>query len=259
MNFSYSKINTFLQCPVKFKYKYIDKISTPFKYNKDIVIGNLVHEILEFQIEKIPFDKLENFCNKIFFEKKNIYNIPCEEELILLKEVQAHIFSYYNFQKNIDNKLLEVEKEFTVSFENCLFTGRIDKIEQYRNEILICDYKTGNTPILNKKELKYNLQFTIYYLALKDIYNIKWFYFHYIKNSICYFTERNKSYIDFLKYLLYFICYYIQNNEYNYIINRYCNFCEYRVKCINDRKEEKISSATDSFFIKLKNIYDKIK
>ena len=45
MTLSKSKINTFIECPRKFKYRYIDEITE--EANKYMLLGTEVHEIAE--------------------------------------------------------------------------------------------------------------------------------------------------------------------------------------------------------------------
>ena len=50
--YSYSQINTFLNCPKKYKLIYIDKISIK-KESIEAFIGKVVHEVLEWIYKEI--------------------------------------------------------------------------------------------------------------------------------------------------------------------------------------------------------------
>ena len=64
MTLSKSKINTFIECPRKFKYRYIDEITE--EANKYMLLGTEVHEIAEeIAIELMEGNEIEDvFLNK---------------------------------------------------------------------------------------------------------------------------------------------------------------------------------------------------
>lgn len=45
--YSISKLGTYTQCPLKFKFKYIDKIRVPFTMNVALYKGSYIHKIIE--------------------------------------------------------------------------------------------------------------------------------------------------------------------------------------------------------------------
>ncbi|MEK7646921.1 MAG: PD-(D/E)XK nuclease family protein [Patescibacteria group bacterium] len=63
MRTSYSALDTYKTCPLKYKYQNIDKIKAP--KNKEAVFGTVVHEALKFMFEKTPLyptlDEVVNF------------------------------------------------------------------------------------------------------------------------------------------------------------------------------------------------------
>ena len=64
--YSVSQIQVYQQCPLKYRYRYIDKIPTPeFVETTDTLLWTLVHE------------SLQNLYNKI-----NIFKTPTKEEFI---------------------------------------------------------------------------------------------------------------------------------------------------------------------------------
>ena len=64
--YSVSQIQVYVQCPLKYRYRYIDKIPTPeFIETTDTLLWTLVHE------------SLQNLYNNI-----NIFKIPTKEKFI---------------------------------------------------------------------------------------------------------------------------------------------------------------------------------
>ena len=57
MRLSKSKINTYLKCPLEFKFQYVDEIEA--KPNKYMILGSDVHSVAETFADKFG-DELEN-------------------------------------------------------------------------------------------------------------------------------------------------------------------------------------------------------
>ena len=51
--YSYSKLNTFKQCPLKFKFRYIDKIIPKIERTIEAHLGSVVHETLEWIYKQV--------------------------------------------------------------------------------------------------------------------------------------------------------------------------------------------------------------
>ena len=56
--YSHSRISDFEQCPLKFKYNYIDKIETEIENTIEAFMGGLVHNALEKLYVDLKFTKL---------------------------------------------------------------------------------------------------------------------------------------------------------------------------------------------------------
>ena len=110
MKLSKSKVNTYLKCPLEFKFQYIDEIEVP--QNKYMALGSDVHLIAEKFSEKFGdelddvnienellriaheedigydvakhIDNLGSFFREVFVE--NDYKLFCQEEYLLDEE-----------------------------------------------------------------------------------------------------------------------------------------------------------------------------
>jgi RecB family exonuclease len=199
--FSYSKISLYEQCPFRYKLVYKDKhyihddsIATDF--------GTLIHYIEELMAKKIVTEmkldendyaelikltyeiNLETPSEKVYGanilrEKyKNDWFVPDKTgrtyEDKLIEYLTKGIYRLRNFLiANPDYEIFGIEQEFSLSYNNYLFQGFIDRI--YRNvvtgELLIEDIKTWKEPA-KKEDLTTPLQFVIYSLACQQLYNI---------------------------------------------------------------------------------------
>ena len=116
MKLSKSKINSYLKCPLEFKFQYIDEIETP--PNKYMALGSDVHLIAETFTDKFQ-DELENV---------NIKN----ELLKIANDLEIG----YDLSNHIDNLSLFFKDVF------------ID------NDYKVIDYKTGNSNSFSKYRLE---------------------------------------------------------------------------------------------------------
>ena len=151
MTLSKSKINTFIECPRKFKYRYIDEITE--EANKYMILGTEVHEIAE----EIAMDLIEgNDIDDVFS------NLDYDEKL------EDHIRGLEKFFKDIysnDYEIFSVE-EFIVDDKSNM-NGIVDVVIRNReNELIIFDYKTGSPRDIGK----YKLELCVYKILLESKY-----------------------------------------------------------------------------------------
>ena len=159
MKLSKSKINTYLKCPLEFKYQYIDEIeAAPNKY---MVLGSDVHAIAErfsdeFGDELDDVD-IENELLRIAHELDITYDNVCE-----------HIDNLASFFKEvfIDSNYKLFSQEEYLHDETHRFSGICDIIlEDENGELVVIDYKTGNSSSFSK----YRLELCYYKLLVENV------------------------------------------------------------------------------------------
>ncbi|MCM8819891.1 MAG: PD-(D/E)XK nuclease family protein [Candidatus Omnitrophica bacterium] len=166
--YSASRLNTYLECPLLFYFKYILGLEEPQSLLDEPeaqTIGTFMHQFLEvvfkgFIGKKPIIDK--NF--KIFFMKE----LDKHFEQKLKKRMHSDAFLLEGIVKNRLSEFLEQEKKRKVEKIICLeesyedtinFDGQtikfnyiVDRIDQLEDKsILIIDYKTGNIDLAPKK------------------------------------------------------------------------------------------------------------
>ena len=187
IKFSFSRINTFNNCPQKYKIQYLDKIRTDCN-SIEAYMGNRVHDVLEklYQInslnkEYISFDTLYNMYNEswkeewnenIFISKykfnKNNYNqlTVYKTGLICLKNYYKRFNQKGYFKENIYATELKIE----VKIGGYHFIGYIDRLDIDSSGIIdIVDYKTGNKS-KGKLQASKDLQMAIYEIAIINLF-----------------------------------------------------------------------------------------
>jgi len=56
--YSYSRLKCFEQCPLKYKFRYIDKVRTEVKESVELFIGKRVHETLKKLYQDLWYQKM---------------------------------------------------------------------------------------------------------------------------------------------------------------------------------------------------------
>ncbi|MFA6434804.1 MAG: PD-(D/E)XK nuclease family protein [Elusimicrobiales bacterium] len=147
--FSYSKMSLYEECPLKYKFKYVDKIKEEPKYY--FAFGSSIHSALEFlyAVKAPPFPGLDELLEafkkdwglKSYLEKG--YKDPLREE----EDYRKGLEMLKNYYRRHDGKfklpfLLEYSTD--VEVDGLLVRIIADKIEYLGNgEIVLVDYKTG--------------------------------------------------------------------------------------------------------------------
>lgn len=195
--FSYSKLNTFITCPMKYKLKYIDgNYESSEAIHLDL--GNLLHKILEIKhrniINNVPVDY--NFLKKVLEEgiseetEKDkgsfILGITAirdkfgEEQFIEINSKSGLSYddklkTFINYLETDDIgedwKPIAVELPFEFEYEGkAILHGFIDRVdENSKGELRVVDYKSSNK-VFESKDLTTPLQMFIYDLACEHIF-----------------------------------------------------------------------------------------
>jgi len=176
MRISHSAMETFKQCPYKYKLNQIDKIPEP--KSEEAVFGSYLHYILQWFFEnnyrKISLKDLISFFDKHwseikYFDKKSqkektLNNFYYDEGVMIIK----------NFFRKNDHKdvtILGLETPFEISLndnnEVHIVSGIIDRIQKTEERYEIMDYKTGKR-LPSQSKVDQNNQLSIYALAFLD-------------------------------------------------------------------------------------------
>lgn len=147
--FSYSKMSLYEECPLKYKFKYIDKIKEEPKFY--FAFGNSIHNALEFlySVKAPPFPSLEETLEafrkdwnaKSYLEKG--YRTPQKADDDYQKGL-AMLKAYYEHNRAAFKPPFLVEYSTDVEVDGLLVRTISDRIEYLGGgEIAIIDYKTG--------------------------------------------------------------------------------------------------------------------
>lgn len=165
---SYSQIDTYDNCPLQYKYKYILRI--PTMPSHALSFGNSIHDTLRDFHTKIMFGEKISKENLIAIYQKNWQPLGYMDEdhrKARFEKGKELLEKYYD--KNIDLKLKHkaLEKPFNIRIDGIRFYGRIDRIDEINNNsVEIIDYKTGTAK--TQKDVDKDKQVALYAIAAKE-------------------------------------------------------------------------------------------
>ena len=215
-NYSPNMLKTFKSCPLKYKFKYIDRISLPQKasfFEK----GKKVHALANYYLKGDDISKFEPTLNE---NEKIAWNN--------LKSNEFFSYKYVNSEYNLSCKI----GDYWIG-------GRLDAIvKKLKNEsetYYILDYKTGSIP----QKPEYDYQTMVYLLCLSSAPfitpqdEIKFVYIDLKNNQNCVIDFTQEKKLEYEKAIT-TICSNIENIQIpeNIEHQKMCDFCEYKKICM---------------------------
>lgn len=194
--FSYSKMEVFKNCPLQYRYKYIEK-----KYSQDtsiaLELGSLCHYILEQKGKMIVSGKTVDYekLNDILMNGVTETDEKTKEELLGVNQLKRKYFEVWHeadnasgasydekiklFDKVLHDEMEETdwkptyfEKPFEFVWDNkVILKGFIDRIDTKDGQYRTVDYKTSKK-VYEQSKLATSLQFGVYALAILNEFGV---------------------------------------------------------------------------------------
>lgn len=287
MRTSYSALETYKNCPLKYKLQEIDRMRVP--KSVEAIFGTLVHSALKKMFERSPlFPALDEvvafFISGWSVQAKELAQVqPDLNQEVLdayLNEGLSMIKNFYKKNPPWNFNVVELESRFAVPIEDekngeaHILAGIIDRIDKSSDDSLyeIIDYKTSKR-MPSQEDMDKNLQLSIYYLGILKKWphlssdNVK-LSFCFLKHNEKIETKRTKKDLEKTKTEILKIINEIQdlvknNKEFIPTPSALCGWCGYKKPCpmwkhlYGDNKNTNINEcqakeAVDEYFL-LKN------
>lgn len=172
LRLSYSAVSTYQNCPLKYKYHYIEKL--PTKPSPALSFGSSVHEALHWFYDRPtpPAPSAEELVRQLerCWDRKGYKSK--EEETRYFYQAKKALESFHEKFAGNFRIPMALEHKFLIDVGVCRLSGiidRVDRSEDGRFEII--DYKT-NRKIPALKYLKKDLQLPIYHIASKKVWGV---------------------------------------------------------------------------------------
>lgn len=158
-----SKLTTFRECPLAFRFSAIDKLPEP--PSAPALKGTLVHEVLERLFWDVPAGlRTAKRANAIFDEIIPVFQQREDVLLLRLEETDAQAFvrdarrlvqNYFLLEDPNNVNVIGIELMVATPTVNPMLRGIIDRLDIDANEdLIVVDYKTGRAPGKNFEDHK---------------------------------------------------------------------------------------------------------
>ena len=246
--YSHSRLSTFEQCKLKYKFRYIDKIKPEIEKTIEAYLGEIVHETLEWLYTKVLKNQIPTLDNTITFFSEKWQEKYIPEILIVRKELTEKdyfnkgvqfILDYYSRHHPFEDNTLEIEKKIILKLgeeKEHEIIGFIDRLafNKETQEFEIHDYKTSNS-FPSKEKIESDKQLALYSIAIKEFFGedknicLIWHYLNFDK-KIC--SRRTKEQLEQLKKEIILLINQIESEkEFGYNKSPLCDWCEYKGIC----------------------------
>lgn len=237
---SFTQIDTYQLCPLKYKYQYILKI--PTNPAGQASLGTSVHNTLEqFYTEYINNKNIKKERLLELFDESWIpMGFTSKSDENNSKEAgKKMLLNYFKTFHTKTLNILDLEKAFKIkigSGEDIFINGKIDRLDSTsKNGIEIVDYKTGKTQ--EEKKLKNSLQLSIYLLAATDkgLYNKKLsdvsLTFYYLQDNKKITVDQTEETLQKAKENILEAVENIKAENFKPKKGPACNFCQFKIIC----------------------------
>lgn len=171
-----STIKDYLNCPLMFRFKHLDKIPPEFR-NPAALHGSILHKLLYLIHESKWNMEVSHYYREIFdeFEHNQGFesNIPVrwedrDKELAAFEQNAIEILDGYRRKpENREAIILYAEQPFRVKLAGQIFTGTIDQVRRNSDSsIELLDYKSGKQQP-NPIAIRNDWQLSLYQYALQ--------------------------------------------------------------------------------------------
>jgi putative RecB family exonuclease len=240
MRISYSSLETYQNCPLKYKFKEIEHIKEP--KSKEAVFGSTIHDTMKFihtpGILSPTLDQaMEHFAN---IWNPAVFDSADEERAAFSQGVRI-IQDYYKKNNPADFNIANLESRFQIEIgeegNKHIVSGIIDRIDKTEDGWEIIDYKTTKK-MPSQEKVDNDLQLSVYLKGFlsrypKEIENLSKIKvsLYYLKHGVKLSAERTieqlqkgeRTFLDAIKL--------IESGKFEPIVSPLCDWCGFQSRC----------------------------
>jgi RecB family exonuclease len=257
--YSHSKLNTYEQCPLKYRFIYLDKLKRPTEESIEAFLGNRVHDTLQKCYEDIKCTKLDSLSDLLEFFNR-IWNVKWHDSVLIVRPdvTREHyralgeklIENYHKRYSPFDQDItIGTEIRLNFALDNAKkykMTGFVDRLSRTVDNVYeIHDYKTS-AHLVDQQEIDADRQLGLYHFAVKqkwpDAQNIRliWHYLAFDTDLVSYRTLDAIS--DLTNNTIELIDQIESAQDFPANETRLCEWCEYQQFCPHRKHFHKVES-----------------
>lgn len=241
MRLSYSSLDTYQTCSLKYKFREIDKL--PEEKSKEAVFGTLIHSVMKYIHEPalVPptVEQAIDFFGKHW--KGELFADELEERAAFVQGVEM-IQRYYEANRISESNPLALESRFSIEIgtENTgkhIIAGIIDRIDRTHDGYEIIDYKTTKK-IPSQDKIDNDLQLSIYLRAFLARYPKEWerldkitVSLYFLKHGVKLSSTRTREQLEALDETFLAVIHAIENGEFSPTLSPLCDWCSFQKIC----------------------------
>ncbi|QQG39968.1 MAG: PD-(D/E)XK nuclease family protein [Candidatus Aenigmatarchaeota archaeon] len=247
MLYSHSRLATFEQCPLKFKFHYIDGLEPPDEEQTiEAFLGDLVHRTLEKLYKDMKFQKT-NTLEDVLAYYHGLWEKEWNSEIRIVKKDykeenykkmgDVFIRAYYARHEPFNHtKTLGLEHRIVIALDGGYqLQGYIDRLsyDPKTDTYEVHDYKTASNLPMNE-QLVADRQLALYSIAVREAYRTNrvkliWHFLAFDKDMV---IEKTADEIEELKKdTIHLIKRVEQEKEFKPKVSALCDYCEFRSIC----------------------------
>src|SRR3989344_5397924 len=248
MRTSYSYLNTFKQCPQKFKFQIIDKIKAP--KSSEALFGSSVHEAMKFMFSRDPLFPTQDEVLGHFSENWKVAlnrTSGLAQELVQVYEESGRsmIKNFYKNNPPWNFSVVDTESHFEVLLPDekgqaHILAGIIDRVDKIGDgEYEIIDYKTSRR-LPSQEAADMDFQMSLYHMALMrkwpgtDPAKIK-LSLYFLKHNEKISSTRTKEALETTKEValqtIKIIEVSVKEDNFPPVVSKLCDYCPYKQIC----------------------------
>lgn len=255
-DYSPSQLTAYMDCPLKYRFSYIDRIKKP----DNIVpfVGTVVHATLKEVVEaRSKYDKELGFEDTaLIFER--IWNQEWNDDIVIDKEYLSaedykqqglkYLGQFFQMEEDRDRwEVVALEKGcgFDIPETGRSMGGYIDRMERSGNSFRIIDYKCSDYVMRQDKADK-DHQLGIYEMALRQLYpeaeevTLEWYYLG--AGQVARSSRTAEQREDLEREIVRMVKTIEADSEYLPLGNRWCP-CEYVEECEAEKERRTMKAA----------------
>ncbi|EKE16330.1 MAG: hypothetical protein ACD_11C00020G0035 [uncultured bacterium] len=242
MRISYSALNTFQTCSLKYKFQNIDKIKEP--KSKEAVFGTIIHSTLNFfhtpSLVPPTTEQALDFFSKDW--NSDVFENELEERAAFSLGVSI-ISNYCRKNNPSDFNIIDLESRFEIVVEDAetkikhIVSGIVDRMDKTEDGYEIIDYKTTRK-MPSQEKVEEDLQLSVYLMAFlerypKEIERLDKIVvsLYYLKHGVKLSSQRTLEQLSSAKQLFLDVIKEIEKGIFTPNVNPLCDWCGYQKIC----------------------------
>ncbi len=241
MRLSYSGIDTYRTCGLKYKFREVDKLPEP--KSKEAVFGTLIHATMKFIHDPALLSPTLEQALDHFSKNWNsdIWTDEIEERTAFSQGV-GMIQRYYQDNRPSDARVIALESRFGIEIDGGneikhVLSGIIDRIDKTDDGYEIIDYKTARK-MPSQEKVDTDLQLTIYLRAFLERYPVEkknldkiTVSLYYLKHGVKLSSKRTGADLQALDATVLEVVHSIEAKKFDPILSPLCDWCGFQPVC----------------------------